>query len=50
MPLPLDIQGIPMHMAILGVTGSGKSYTIGYLPELLAEVKVGERSLYRRSS
>ena len=40
MPLPLDIQGIPMHIAILGVTGSGKSYTMGYLIELLSKIKV----------
>ena len=39
MPLPLDIQAIPMHMAILGVTGSGKSYTMGYLIELFSKIK-----------
>lgn len=40
LPLPLDIRGLPMHMAILGVTGSGKSYTMGYLIELLSRLKV----------
>jgi hypothetical protein len=40
-PLPLDINAIPMHLSILGVTGSGKSYTTGYLLELLSDIKVG---------
>jgi DNA helicase HerA-like ATPase len=40
-PLPLDINAIPMHLSVLGVTGSGKSYTTGYLVELLSDIKVG---------
>jgi len=38
-PLFLDVDAIPMHMAILGVTGSGKSYTVGYLLEQISEIK-----------
>jgi DNA helicase HerA-like ATPase len=40
-PLSLDINAIPMHLSVLGVTGSGKSYTTGYLIELLSDIKVG---------
>jgi DNA helicase HerA-like ATPase len=39
-PLFLDIDAIPMHLAILGVTGSGKSYTVGYLLEQLSDIDV----------
>lgn len=35
-PAPLDVENIPMHMAIFGVTGSGKSYTMGALIEGLS--------------
>ena len=38
-PVPLTVEGIPMHMAFIGVTGSGKSYTVGYFIEKLAELK-----------
>jgi len=38
--LPLDLEALPMHMAIIGVTGSGKSYTAGFLIERLKEVEV----------
>lgn len=37
-PIPLSVEGIPMHMAFTGVTGSGKSYTFGYFIELLAKL------------
>jgi DNA helicase HerA-like ATPase len=40
-PLFLDIDAIPMHLSILGVTGSGKSYTVGYLLEQLSEINIG---------
>jgi len=39
-PIPLNVENIPMHMAIFGVTGSGKSFTAGALIEKLAEVPV----------
>lgn len=42
MPLPLDLNALPMHIAVIGVTGSGKSYTMGYLIELLRKVNVGD--------
>ncbi|MEM1574158.1 MAG: ATP-binding protein [Candidatus Methanomethylicaceae archaeon] len=41
-PVPLYIENIPMHMAIFGVTGSGKSFTAGALIEKLADVPVKE--------
>jgi DNA helicase HerA-like ATPase len=37
-PVLLDLNALPMHMAVLGVTGSGKSYTVGYLLEKLSEI------------
>lgn len=37
-PLPLTIENIPMHMAVFGVTGSGKSYDTGALIEKLANI------------
>ena len=39
-PIPLNVENIPMHMAIFGVTGSGKSYTTGALIEKLADIPV----------
>ncbi len=41
-PIPLYIENIPMHMAIFGVTGSGKSFTAGALIEKLADIPVKE--------
>lgn len=38
--LPLDLEALPMHMAIVGVTGSGKSYTAGFLIEKLKEIEI----------
>ena len=40
LPLFLDVDAIPMHMAILGVTGSGKSYTVGYFLEQISNINV----------
>ena len=37
-PVPLDPEGLPMHLAILGITGSGKSYTAGYLIERIKDL------------
>lgn len=43
-PIPLDVEAIPMHMAIFGVTGSGKSYDMGALIERLVEIPVRANS------
>ncbi|MEM2661295.1 MAG: ATP-binding protein [Nitrososphaeria archaeon] len=40
-PVPLTIEGIPMHLAVFGVTGSGKSYDIGALIEKLVKIHAG---------
>jgi DNA helicase HerA-like ATPase len=40
LPIPLYVENIPMHIAILGVTGSGKSFTAGALIEKLSEIPV----------
>jgi hypothetical protein len=40
-PIPLYVENIPMHMAIFGVTGSGKSYTTGALIEKFASIPIG---------
>ncbi|MEM3433313.1 MAG: ATP-binding protein [Candidatus Methanomethyliaceae archaeon] len=39
-PVPLDIEAIPMHMAVFGVTGSGKSFDMGALTERLVSIPV----------
>lgn len=39
-PIPLDVEAIPMHLAIFGVTGSGKSFDTGCLIEKLVEIQV----------
>lgn len=41
-PFFLDLNAVPMHLAVLGTTGSGKSYTVGYLVEQLSEIKIGD--------
>jgi DNA helicase HerA-like ATPase len=48
LPIPLYVENIPMHCAILGVTGSGKSFTAGVLIEKLSEIpaKNGKRVSY----
>lgn len=43
--IPLDIENITMHMAVFGSTGSGKSYTVGYLLELLSNLKSKDVSM-----
>lgn len=45
-PTPLTIENLPMHMAIFGVTGSGKSYSMGALIEKLALIKKGENKYF----
>lgn len=37
-PAALNIERIPMHMAVFGVTGSGKSYDVGALIEKLVDI------------
>lgn len=37
--LPLNVENIPMHLAIFGITGSGKSYTAGTLIEKLLSIQ-----------
>lgn len=38
LPVPLDVENIPMHLAVFGVTGSGKSFNTGYLIEKLMNI------------
>jgi len=38
-PIPLDIEKIPMHMAVFGTTGSGKSFSTGALLEKFMGIK-----------
>jgi len=44
-PIPLTIEAIPMHFAVFGVTGSGKSYDVGALIEKLVSIPAGENML-----
>jgi len=39
LPVLLDVQALPMHVAVFGITGSGKSYNVGTLIEKLSEIK-----------
>jgi DNA helicase HerA-like ATPase len=39
LPVLLDIESLPMHIAVFGITGSGKSYNMGALIEKLAEIR-----------
>ena len=41
-PVPLDIEKVPMHMAVFGTTGSGKSYDTGSLIEKFMNIKVSD--------
>jgi len=44
-PVPLNVEQVPMHVAIFGVTGSGKSFDTGALIERLVDFpdETGER-------
>jgi len=44
-PIPLTIEAIPMHFAVFGVTGSGKSYDVGALIEKLVRIPAGENTM-----
>jgi DNA helicase HerA-like ATPase len=37
-PVALNVENMPMHMAVFGVTGSGKSYDTGALIERLSSI------------
>jgi DNA helicase HerA-like ATPase len=39
LPVLLDVESLPMHVAVFGITGSGKSYNMGALIEKLAKIK-----------
>ncbi len=39
--VPLFVQNVPMHLAVFGVTGSGKSFNVGALIEKLACIPTG---------
>ncbi|BAW32117.1 predicted ATPase [Methanothermobacter sp. MT-2] len=43
-PVPLDVEKIPMHMAVFGTTGSGKSFDTGNLIEKLMRIRVDNMS------
>lgn len=43
-PIALSIEHMPMHMAIFGVTGSGKSYNMGSIIERLASIPYTTKS------
>lgn len=45
-PIALNVENMPMHAAIFGVTGSGKSYNMGSFLECLSEIPfaVGENA------
>jgi len=47
-PVPLYVENVPMHMAIFGVTGSGKSYDAGAFIEQIVNIprKKGEMVSY----
>lgn len=38
LPVPLNVENIPMHFAVFGVTGSGKSFSVGALIERLSSI------------
>ena len=38
-PIPLLVNNIPMHIGVFGVTGSGKSFTVGVLIEAFSKFK-----------
>ncbi|NPA96355.1 MAG: ATP-binding protein [Crenarchaeota archaeon] len=45
--VPLDVEALTMHLGVFGETGSGKSYTMGYLIEKLSSIPTpkGPRAL-----
>jgi len=45
-PVPLNVEYAPMHMAVFGTTGSGKSYDMGVLIEKMSRIPVGGEGKY----
>jgi hypothetical protein len=43
-PIPLNVESIPMHLAIFGITGSGKSFDTGALIEKLVQIPVKDKA------
>lgn len=43
LPVMLDVQALPMHMAVFGITGSGKSFNVGALIEKLSCIKIKDK-------
>jgi hypothetical protein len=43
-PIALSIEHMPMHMAVFGITGSGKSYNMGSILECLASIPFSKSS------
>ena len=39
--VPLNVENLTMHLGVFGETGSGKSYGVGYLIELLSRIPLG---------
>ncbi|MEM4177969.1 MAG: ATP-binding protein [Candidatus Caldarchaeum sp.] len=39
LPVMLDVQALPMHLAVFGITGSGKSFNVGALIEQLSNIR-----------
>jgi len=40
LPVMLDAQALPMHTAVFGITGSGKSFNVGALIEKLSAIRM----------
>ena len=45
-PVPLDVEKTPMHLAVFGITGRGKSFDMGVLIERLCNIPTGKERLY----
>jgi len=45
-PVPLDVESIPMHVAVFGITGRGKSFDMGVLIERLCSIPTGKPNFY----
>lgn len=42
LPVLIDVEALPMHLAIFGITGSGKSFNTGALIEKLSSIEYNE--------
>ncbi|MHA1252051.1 MAG: helicase HerA domain-containing protein, partial [Candidatus Helarchaeota archaeon] len=43
--VPININNLPMHLAILGTTGSGKSFDTGALYECLTKIQIDKSQI-----